>query len=376
MNKIFQLLLIGTGWLALMSGVFADDEKTDAELFDFARNREQHVRVTPDPFRIYSRVALQCKAPSPDQLKAEAANPHYRAAVLVFASDNAVEPLWDPYAKFPVGSILLKAKFDDRNLDQPTQFTGMIKRDAGYFPDCGDWEFFTLDGELTSVTSRGKLESCAKCHRDYAQHGYVSKEYSACPTHVTDALIDGLWQGRESIVAGSDHVIRLPASLAETLGPKLTRNEALQRWYQAHPAGAGAEANNPPEDLSELGGPTLRYEPDEKKNTLGYWTKVEDWASWNIDVRQAGTYDVSVLQGCGKDSGGAEVDIGIGDQSLTFVVEDTGHFQNFKWRDVGKIAIEKPGQYVLTVKPKSKPGVAVMDLRQIVLRPAALVEKR
>ena len=54
---------------------------------------------------------------------------------------------------------------------------------------------------------------------------------------------------------------------------------------------------------------------------------------------------------------------------MHFTVKDTGGFQNFEAREVGTIKIEKAGRHTLIVKPKTKPGVAVMDLRQVVLKP-------
>ena len=77
-----------------------------------------------------------------------------------------------------------------------------------------------------------------------------------------------------------------------------------------------------------------------------------------------------MLQGCGKGSGGAEVELAVGDRKLTFTVKDTGGFQNFEAREVGTLAIDKPGRHRLAVRARAKPGVAVMDLRQVVLRPA------
>lgn len=116
-------------------------------------------------------------------------------------------------------------------------------------------------------------------------------------------------------------------------------------------------------------GTTVRYEPQPHKNTIGFWTKQEDWVSWTFAVAKPGTFTVEILQGCGKGSGGAEVVVTIGDQAVPFTVEDTGHFQNFVKRGIGKVTISEPGLVTLTVKPKSKPGVAVMDLRQVLLTP-------
>jgi hypothetical protein len=51
------------------------------------------------------------------------------------------------------------------------------------------------------------------------------------------------------------------------------------------------------------------------------------------------------------------------------IVEDTGHFQNFKARTIGTVKFEQPGRYTLTVRPRTKAKAAVMDLRQVTLKP-------
>jgi arylsulfatase A len=117
-------------------------------------------------------------------------------------------------------------------------------------------------------------------------------------------------------------------------------------------------------------GRTLRYEPQPNKNVLGYWTSADDWADWEFDVKTAGQYEVEIQQGCGKGSGGAEVAVEIDDHRLTFTVQDTGHFQNMILRTIGEVDLAT-GKHVLAVKPRTKPGAAVMDLRRVVLRPAA-----
>lgn len=119
-----------------------------------------------------------------------------------------------------------------------------------------------------------------------------------------------------------------------------------------------------------VSGVQLRVEPLPHKNTLGFWTNKDDFATFDFTVEKPGTFTVEVLQGCGKGSGGAEVELAVGNESLTFTVKDTGGFQSFESRDVGTLKVEKAGRHTLTVKAKTKPGPAVMDLRQIVLKPA------
>ncbi|HZT83195.1 MAG TPA: N-acetylgalactosamine 6-sulfate sulfatase (GALNS), partial [Gemmataceae bacterium] len=125
-----------------------------------------------------------------------------------------------------------------------------------------------------------------------------------------------------------------------------------------------------PARAADVHGNQLRYEPAPHKNTLGYWTDAGDWASWELTVKQPGTFAVEVLQGCGKGQGGAEVELSVAGQSLRFKVEDTGGFQNFKPREVGRVKLDA-GRLTLTVKARSKPGAAVMDLRSVTLRPVA-----
>jgi arylsulfatase A-like enzyme len=123
-------------------------------------------------------------------------------------------------------------------------------------------------------------------------------------------------------------------------------------------------------------GVQLRFEPLPHKNTLGFWTKQADTASFDFTVETPGEFAVEVLQGCGKGSGGAEVELVFGEPGasatggkLMFTVKDTGGFQNFEAREVGTIKLDTAGRHVVTVRPKSKPGAAVMDLRQITLKP-------
>ena len=113
----------------------------------------------------------------------------------------------------------------------------------------------------------------------------------------------------------------------------------------------------------------LRYEPLPHKDTLGYWVRQDDWASFEFEVKTPGKFDVEMLVGCGNGSGGSEVEVTVGEQKLTFTVEETGGFQNFVPTTVGTLTLEKAGRHLLTVKPLKKPGVAVMDLRQVRLVP-------
>ena len=124
-----------------------------------------------------------------------------------------------------------------------------------------------------------------------------------------------------------------------------------------------------PARTADVHGVMLRYEPLPHKNTLGFWVRADDWASWDFSLTKPGKFQVEVLQGCGNGSGGSQVAFEIAGQSLTMTVQETGGFQNFTPRVIGEVMLGQPGRYTLTVKPQTKPGVAVMDVRQISLLP-------
>jgi arylsulfatase A len=163
---------------------------------------------------------------------------------------------------------------------------------------------------------------------------------------------------------------------AKELGEKLAawRQQVGARRMKPNPAyvpnpQAGNGTVTLPAHTAEVHGTQLRYEPLPHKNTLGFWVRAEDWAAWEFTIRKPGSFAVEVLQGCGKGQGGSEVEVSAGGRALTFTVEDTGHFQNFKVRKIGAVTLDKPGRYTLTVKPTKKAAAAVMDLRSITLRP-------
>ena len=118
---------------------------------------------------------------------------------------------------------------------------------------------------------------------------------------------------------------------------------------------------------SKVNGVTLRYEPAQKKQCLGYWSNPSDWASWDFIVKEPGDYTVTVRQGCGRGHGGSKVSVVSGTQKLIFNAEDTGGFQNWKNIDIGSMKLKEPGLNILEVRPLDKKSVAVMDIQEIIL---------
>lgn len=125
-----------------------------------------------------------------------------------------------------------------------------------------------------------------------------------------------------------------------------------------------------PAHFATAKGEKVRYEPQSHKNTVGYWVGKNDNATWTLKVDTPGRFNVGILQGCGKGQGGSDAVINIQnstDQSSTkldFQVEETGHFQNFKWRTIGEIELSA-GQQTLEIRPVKIANNALMDVRAI-----------
>lgn len=120
----------------------------------------------------------------------------------------------------------------------------------------------------------------------------------------------------------------------------------------------------------------LQWEPKEEKRTLGFWTQVDDSAYWDFTITRAGRYAVEILQGCGTGQGGSQARFAWyrwneaqPHTQHAHTVVDTGHWQAFQPFSLGHVDLPA-GRHRLHVYALKKAGVAVMDLRQVKLRPA------
>ncbi|MCP4174660.1 MAG: sulfatase-like hydrolase/transferase, partial [Fuerstiella sp.] len=124
-----------------------------------------------------------------------------------------------------------------------------------------------------------------------------------------------------------------------------------------------------PAKFATVHGEKLRFEPQPHKNTVGYWAVEKDFAEWHCNIARAGRYDVEILQGCGTGHGGSDVELRVADQRMSFAVQETGHFQNFRWRHLGQVELKAADDVLLQLIPQRKVAGAVMDCREIRLVP-------
>ena len=137
--------------------------------------------MTVEPIRVPPGLFNLCGNP-PEQIQR---GPHFAPAIKVYANPVAAESLRIGKAsRLPTGSALVKEKWLDPEKQPPTQYAAMVKRESGYDPDHGDWEYvFTLTQPRRSV-ERGRIATCIECHKSAAAHDYVFGTYLTPPLHV------------------------------------------------------------------------------------------------------------------------------------------------------------------------------------------------
>lgn len=104
--------------------------------------------------------------------------PHAEGFIKVFMDEQAAEAFEKASKSYPVGSVIVKEKLlenasiiGDRKTYRHNGVGGMIKRDPGYDPEHGDWEYFFVDDQ-TPLQS-GRIGTCVDCHQNASDRDYV-----------------------------------------------------------------------------------------------------------------------------------------------------------------------------------------------------------
>lgn len=130
--------------------------------------------VNPSPVKMDPAVAALCAAPAFPR----PANPHQNKFLSVYVNDVGRQAMMtERNPRFPQGSLIVKEKLSNRESQAPELLTAMLKRERGYNPESGDWEYLVLDGTASKIVERGRLASCSSCHVAYSGTDFVTRLY-------------------------------------------------------------------------------------------------------------------------------------------------------------------------------------------------------
>jgi len=150
--------------------------------FDAAKLKDTTgwTKVNAEPYRMSSIVNTLCGLPSKQRLEAERkTNPHAEAYITVYVNNTGREAMFAKESQtFPQGSVIVKEKIGHRiEGSKPLLYTIMRKREPGYNPNLGDWEFAVVGPNGKDVQGIGKLENCQNCHRTKRVSDFVYRSY-------------------------------------------------------------------------------------------------------------------------------------------------------------------------------------------------------
>ena len=143
--------------------------------FDAAKlkDRSTWIQVNADPYQMPAAVAALC---APGTLARP--DPHASAYITVYVNKLGREAMFAKQVqRFPEGSIIVKEKYSTPQDRKPLLYTIMRKREAGYNPQVGDWEFSVVGPNGTQVQAVGKLENCQGCHVGKSESDFVFRPY-------------------------------------------------------------------------------------------------------------------------------------------------------------------------------------------------------
>jgi len=138
-------------------------------------------KVHLQPYAISSQLDTLCRAPMAANYEPERKqNPHGGALITVYVNNVGRQAMFTRESPmFPQGSMIVKHKmgkgFDERG--KTLLYTIMRKREAGYNPRLGDWEFAVVGPDGSTVQASGKLENCEMCHRQKTASDFVFRPY-------------------------------------------------------------------------------------------------------------------------------------------------------------------------------------------------------
>ncbi len=119
-----------------------------------------------------------------------------------------------------------------------------------------------------------------------------------------------------------------------------------------------------------LRGNQIQVEHGEHGN-IGFWFEQADTAEWKLKAAAAGKYSISLDYSCEPSSEGSTFDILVDGASsgITGTVAKTASWYEYKTMKLTGSINLAPGEHIIKIVPKTKPGQAVMNLKDVTLTP-------
>jgi hypothetical protein len=135
--------------------------------------------VTDKPVQIGPALwVADCRGPTPEEAaEAKRHGPHASYSIVVRVSPEA-NGAFREGKPLPIGAIVVKEKYEDAQASGPLhEYAVMVKREAGYNPGGGDWEYSYVTLAPQRKVTQGRLANCAGCHLSARENDYLFRSY-------------------------------------------------------------------------------------------------------------------------------------------------------------------------------------------------------
>jgi len=80
------------------------------------------------------------------------------------------------------------------------------------------------------------------------------------------------------------------------------------------------------------------------------WRGKSTWASWDVEIAEAGRFSLHVLQ-ANAGRGGSQFELAVGESKLTGTIRHTADWDDYVYVKVGEVEVAKAGKYTVSIKP-------------------------
>lgn len=129
--------------------------------------------IGAEPRAVSAVVISLCEPTAEDRARM---TPHTDGFVSVYVNPTGREQYVNGAKELPRGTVIVKAKRHAKAGGEQAELGVMIKRDTGFDPAGGDWEFLFVDKAKKVIYERAETLNCRMCHAARSSRDFVFRE--------------------------------------------------------------------------------------------------------------------------------------------------------------------------------------------------------
>lgn len=154
------------------TGASTTQGKDQLSLKDELSKHREWTLVNPKPVLMDPAASVACAAPG------GGGGPHSNKYISVYVNEvGRTAMMSEKYPKFPEGSIIVKEKLSEVTSIVPELMTIMVKRGEGFDSTNGNWEYWIMSGNGSTLEKPANVASCQSCHLRQKNTDFVSRIY-------------------------------------------------------------------------------------------------------------------------------------------------------------------------------------------------------